>query len=1010
MSDSFMAHMELFRPVEVKTTDFKFLSSIGSGGNGDVFQALHIQTGVVCAVKQLKSQTLSKSEEHAFYREAKVMVKCQNFFLIPLWGISLESPYIIAMKHIKKGSLRAAILHQEGAPILTPTNKTIIAFCIASGMQYLHDRKIIHRDLKTLNVLLDGKLYPHICDFGLSRVKSDEAQLMTQNIGTPAWMAPEVYTESNYTNKVDVYSYGILLWELLTDQKAFKNYTPVQHLSAVVKGHERPKIPSRCPDKLKNLINQCWHHDPNIRPTFNEVMDVIRNGKAYFPDTDVDEMQKFFELYDSDYFSKKGKKPSPLLKRITKAQKEELEIKKKVIQDHKEGEDGIPSFSVTETYPKKLQSKSKSVKSIKKQSNNLFKNTFSTMNDIPEYSLPPPSDIVDNEEFGDHVEEIGDSDDEDNFVSKKLRTNQEDDDLNLQRLVSLGTVKKLPKFSLSSMIAPAVFVDSASERPSESEIPISPVVESLKPKYLLGDPNDYVYEKKDIPKPSVFVDPKPPEYDENGNMKNIFLEMESPKILGFRSIYGSTNVDILLDYTLPTFQNTFLKTMWGLNEKNAKDFFSAVSLLFSPPIPLHICKTTMSNVLRCVENNQTAWKPFGRSQAPDNLPIQTPFLFSLSARLILYTIPMNPGFMTIERCEQILSMAKYKVHQVLRIFSVYVANLNFMADPFPILERFLDQSLIFIEKKCEIEYLRIIYHLLTNNVVFAEKFSQKCSDIALQCLYTTDLNVVNTVYSLLINTKLKINIPIDILLVHIKYQGSRSCCLSFITKCENFAVQDALIDQIISFGSKCEIAALLLSKLASSTSAAQMIAKNNSWMEESFCSTENCVRIFCAIFIREQNRDVLINNPHFPFFMVRLLSSTDNRFIGFCNTIISVAQLYNEVIDKLRKKKFLEKYIEMALSLTTNEQHKVGFLTNCRKIIAFGFFDEYKELINKYSVFFVGGNENLIKPALELLVDMVKIPEYFAIVKHIDLIDIVSHEISDYCQQIRDFVIDKIVT
>jgi serine/threonine protein kinase len=143
----------------------------------------------------------------------------------------------------------------------------------ARGMAYLHSGNppVLHRDLKSANILLDESYTAKVCDFGLSRLKAQESN-MTGNCGTVQWMAPEVLSNEAYNEKADVYSYGIICWELLTAECPFDGMTPIQCALAVLNRNDRPEIPKWCPPALQALIRSCVKKDPNLRPTFEQII------------------------------------------------------------------------------------------------------------------------------------------------------------------------------------------------------------------------------------------------------------------------------------------------------------------------------------------------------------------------------------------------------------------------------------------------------------------------------------------------------------------------------------------------------------------------------------------------------------------------------------------------------------------------------------------------------------------------------------------------------------------
>jgi len=160
---------------------------------------------------------------------------------------------------------------------------------VACGMNYLHtsDPPIIHRDLKSLNLLLDATLEKFsdrftikIADFGLAKTQDlNNAEKMTGLMGTYHWMAPEIFDNKNYTIKADVFSYGVVLWEICSRETPYQNLkSPAAIMKYVTVEKGRPdltKIPKNCPLPLVELMVKCWDHDPDNRPSFEEVLDFL---------------------------------------------------------------------------------------------------------------------------------------------------------------------------------------------------------------------------------------------------------------------------------------------------------------------------------------------------------------------------------------------------------------------------------------------------------------------------------------------------------------------------------------------------------------------------------------------------------------------------------------------------------------------------------------------------------------------------------------------------------------
>ncbi|KAK8884699.1 hypothetical protein M9Y10_043818 [Tritrichomonas musculus] len=289
MSKSIYDHVSpILQKFIVKYDDFKIGKLIGQGAYGKVYYAIHKPTQKKCAVKKLFIQEMAGPDLVSYCREVEVLVKCDNAFVLPFYGWSATFPYIIITQHIPNGSLFSALHHRPQAPTLSATNKTLIAIGIASGMASLHSVGIIHRDLKSLNILLDEEMLPKIGDFGLSRFQDDEISQMTADVGTPHWMAPELFESTNYTNKVDVYAFGMLMWEMYNEDAPFHGMNSVQIAFQVSKEGYRPPWPADTPEEFKSFVNLCWHQNPNKRPEFKQIYKYFIQKKIYFPGTDLE--------------------------------------------------------------------------------------------------------------------------------------------------------------------------------------------------------------------------------------------------------------------------------------------------------------------------------------------------------------------------------------------------------------------------------------------------------------------------------------------------------------------------------------------------------------------------------------------------------------------------------------------------------------------------------------------------------------------------------------------------
>lgn len=168
------------------------------------------------------------------------------------------------------GTLKTLLYNHRDKKL--PYRKVVrLALDLARGLSYLHSKKIMHRDVKAENMLLDRKRTLKIADFGVARVEAQSCEVTGQT-GTLGYMAPEVLQGKPYDHKCDVYSFGILLWETYCCAMAYPNYSLADISYHVVKLGIRPDIPRCCPRAMADIMTRCWDGNPDNRPEMSEVV------------------------------------------------------------------------------------------------------------------------------------------------------------------------------------------------------------------------------------------------------------------------------------------------------------------------------------------------------------------------------------------------------------------------------------------------------------------------------------------------------------------------------------------------------------------------------------------------------------------------------------------------------------------------------------------------------------------------------------------------------------------
>ncbi|XP_004292384.1 PREDICTED: uncharacterized protein LOC101312898 [Fragaria vesca subsp. vesca] len=286
-SDAMMVEMEasVYGLQIIRNADLEELRELGSGTYGTVYHGKWKGSDV--AIKRIKKscfagRSLGQDQLTDFWREAQILSNLHHPNVVAFYGIVPDGAggtLATVAEYMVNGSLKHALVKKDRS--LDQRKKLIIAMDAAFGMEYLHSKNIVHFDLKCDNLLVNLRDPQRpICkvgDFGLSRIKRNT--LVSGGVrGTLPWMAPELLngSSSRVSEKVDVFSFGISMWEILTGEEPYANMHCGAIIGGIVKNTLRPPIPQWCDSEWKLLMEECWSADPESRPSFTEITIKLR--------------------------------------------------------------------------------------------------------------------------------------------------------------------------------------------------------------------------------------------------------------------------------------------------------------------------------------------------------------------------------------------------------------------------------------------------------------------------------------------------------------------------------------------------------------------------------------------------------------------------------------------------------------------------------------------------------------------------------------------------------------
>ncbi|XP_039582573.1 ephrin type-B receptor 4-like, partial [Passer montanus] len=264
---------------EIDVTCVTICEVIGAGEFGEVWRgrlALPGQPEAEVAVKTLKGGA-GERQRREFLREAARMAQFLHPNVLRLRGVvSAGSPAMIVTEFLEHGALDAFLRGREGT--LSPLQLVAMLRGIAAGMRYLAEAGFVHRDLAARNILVDAHLVCKVSDFGLSRALDgdrDNDPTYTSSLGGKIpirWTAPEAIAFRTFTSASDAWSYGIVMWEVLSfGERPYWDMSNQDVIDAIEQEYRLP-APPRCPAPLHALMLQCWQRERSARPSFPQLL------------------------------------------------------------------------------------------------------------------------------------------------------------------------------------------------------------------------------------------------------------------------------------------------------------------------------------------------------------------------------------------------------------------------------------------------------------------------------------------------------------------------------------------------------------------------------------------------------------------------------------------------------------------------------------------------------------------------------------------------------------------
>jgi serine/threonine protein kinase len=258
---------ELSRKIDYSKFSFN-KNPLGAGSSGAVYLATYNHKEVAVKIFYPRKDLKPERQKKSICYEAALMEVVRSEYVVELLGVCFEPHYCLVMEYCEKGTLYAYLRE----PIQFPDIKLLWAEQISRALCLLHEKGILHRDLKTVNIFINDEENAKLGDFGLSITVALASKQPA--LSSLLSKAPELFEKKPNSKKTDIYALGMVLWELVTGKSPFEKLLSDEEKikEKVLKG-EREELPANCPKVFECMIQACWHQEPDKRPTAQQVCD-----------------------------------------------------------------------------------------------------------------------------------------------------------------------------------------------------------------------------------------------------------------------------------------------------------------------------------------------------------------------------------------------------------------------------------------------------------------------------------------------------------------------------------------------------------------------------------------------------------------------------------------------------------------------------------------------------------------------------------------------------------------
>lgn len=858
----------------INPSNYTLIHQIGKGGYAEVFLAKDKRTGKKVAYKQLFKSLQPKQLTH-FAREVSTMASVNHPFLLKFYGFSPNHPLAIVTEYIHNGSLFSYIHSESRRKKLTGSHRTLISMAIAHAMDELHKLGIIHRDLKSLNILLDKEFLPRLGDFGIARYMNDD-EPMTMRLGTPHWMAPETLKgDKNYGPEVDVYSFGMLLYELLTNSIPWEGKDPMAVATAVVH-KSRPDLPKDTPKPLRELIECCWSQKPSERPTFTEIYKMFKNREVEFKGTDdsaVTWLSKKIDNFEREREKKKNKKKekrkSEFDEYTDSSSDSSNESNSKIKKSKNSNRDDENEYS-----PRK-KDKNKKSKNFEEEDNNYDEDSEEIMRIVQNLKKDKAKRRRRNMITSSSTSSSDDYDDDDGHMKARKvksgqpskiakRSNFDTDDIfdrsrnknrNSDKNSADDILRKKKKQNTTDDIfqgrrfknendSSDSYENDDTRRPRNRSPQLAKPNKKMSSSIMARDKKETERNRRNLRKPRYSDLPLPLQESssQNYNFQNIDYSQKKRSLIQSDSnlIHTERNND---------FQS--------INEQFRPIISSNTSILKKASILRQISHQIMNDHLYAesfINNDFHHRLPLSayndiKDDKDDAKSIQTKQLIDACFDVFLALFLTVPELLQVNFEETMKNLIHISAKKSIILLANFSSRISQLDNPWPLLDAMLDEASIFLENRSGNMLVMTLFYLCMNNKIFKDNRLADCVVVFLDGIRSTNLSTIKSSYNALcVFYDGDEEVDFESVSGHIKDDRIRENALNFLLRLQKIPVIDNLIFCLLEEARTNEKATLCLIKIAQSKEGAvAIIEADTKWISEPIPTVEKTMQLFLSI-------------------------------------------------------------------------------------------------------------------------------------------------------------------